>query len=192
MGEGLSTIDRTILSTKSVVYRACQTKQRTSSKGRTHGRFSVERRSCEAGNPPRKNLVSEPRGSRDRLSAKSAQCEEPPPNIRPAKAGNLCPVTCTRKSCQNGMYSARHPKKHARGAHPSLLSTNALFWCRLCAVVCVVGRRLQSDYSDADSLGLFKALGYCAECASHVVHRHMCMRSDRPASGGNSGWIRGM
>lgn len=65
-------------------------------------------------------------------------------------------------------------------------------WCRPCAVVCVVGRRLQSDYSDADSLGRLKALGYCAECASHIVRRHMCMRSDRPASGGDSGWIRGM
>jgi hypothetical protein len=127
MGEGLSTIDRTILSIKSVVYRACQTKQRTSSKGRTHERLSVSRRSCEAGNPPRKNLVSEPRGSRDSLSAERARCEEPPPNIRPVKAGNLCSLTCTRKSCQKGMYSARHLKKHARGAHPSLLSTSALF-----------------------------------------------------------------
>jgi hypothetical protein len=119
MGEGLSTIDRTILSTKSVVYRACQTKQRTSSKGRIHERLSVQRRSCETGNPPRKNLVSEQRGSRDRLSAESARCEEPPPNIGPAKAGNLCSLTCTRKSWQNGIYSARHP---ARGAHP--LSTS--------------------------------------------------------------------
>jgi hypothetical protein len=100
MDEGLSTIDRTILSTKSVVYRACQTKQRTSSKGRAHERLSLQRRSCEVGNPPRNNLVSEQSDSR-----------------------------------------------------------------RLCAVVCIVGRRLQSDFSDADSLGLFKALGYCAECA---------------------------
>jgi hypothetical protein len=37
-------------------------------------------------------------------------------------------------------------------------------------VVCVVGGRLQSDYSVADSLGLAKALGYCAECAPQVVH----------------------
>ena len=34
----------------------------------------------------------------------------------------------------------------------------------------VVGRRLQSDYSDADSLSPAKALGYCAEYASHVVN----------------------
>jgi len=127
IGEGLSTIDRTILSTKSVVYRACQTKQRTSSKGRTHERLSVQRHSCEAGNPPRKNPVSEPRGSRDRLSAEHARCEEPPPNIRPAKAGNLCSSTCKRKSCQNGMDSARHPTNYARAAHPSPLSTSAVF-----------------------------------------------------------------
>jgi len=124
MGEGLSTIDRTILSTKPVVYRACQMKQRTSSKGSTQERLSVERRSYDAGNPPRKNLVSEQRGNCDRLSAENALCEKPPPNIRPAKARNLCSLTCTRKSCQNGMYSAGYPKKHARGAHPSLLSTS--------------------------------------------------------------------
>jgi len=124
MDEGLSTIDRTILSTKPVVYRACQMKQRTSSKGSTQGRLSVERRPCEARNPPRKNLVSEQHGSRDRLSAENALCEEPPPNIRPAKAGNLCSLTCTWKSCQNGMYSTGYPKKYAHGAHPSLLSTS--------------------------------------------------------------------
>src|SRR3977135_3618180 len=103
MGEGLSTSDRTILITKSVVYRACQTKQRTYSKGRAHGRFSVERRSCEAGHPARTNLVSEQRGSHDRLSTESARCEEPPPIIRPARAGNLRSMPVTRKSCQNGM-----------------------------------------------------------------------------------------
>jgi hypothetical protein len=78
----------------------------------------------------------------------------------------------------------------------SLLVYQCLIWCRLCEVVCVVGRRLQSDYSDADSLGLFKALGYCAECESYVVHghleEHMCKRSYRPASGGDIGWIRVM
>jgi len=69
-------------------------------------------------------------------------------------------------------------------------------WYRLGAVVCVVGRRLQLDYSDADSLGLFKALGYCAECAtsrtqaSGKTHVHE-KRSSRKG-GGDIGWIRGI
>ena len=60
---------------------------------------------------------------------------------------------------------------------------------RPCEAVCVVGRRLQSYYSDADSLGLFKALGYCAEGGSHVGHghveRHMGMMRYRLACGGD-------
>ena len=63
MGEGLSTVDRTILSTTSVVYSACQTKQDPRRTSLCIDSLAEREIHLE------KNLVSEPHGNRGKLSA---------------------------------------------------------------------------------------------------------------------------